>query len=66
MSLNNFAIAVFSKMIGQTFSKIGKKSGGEKFLALAESKVIDYDSNMEMFISEAKKHFKNEKICSLN
>lgn len=66
VNLNNFAIVVFSKMIGQTFSKIGKKSGGEKFLALAESKVIDYDSNMEMFISEAKKHFKNEKICSLN
>lgn len=66
VNLNNFAIAVFSKMIGQTFFKIGKKTGGEKFLSLAESKVIDYDSNMEMFIVEAKKHFSNEKICSLN
>ena len=66
VNLNNFAIAVFSKMIGQTFSKIGKKTGGEEFLSFAEGKDIDFDSNMKMFIEEAKKHFKNEKICSLN
>lgn len=66
VNLNNFAIAVFSKMIGQTFSKIGKKTGGEEFLSFAEGKDIDFDSNMKMFIEGAKKHFKNEKICSLN
>ena len=66
VNLNNFAIAVFSKMIGQTFFKIGKKTGGEEFLSFAEGKDIDFDSNMKMFIEEAKKHFKNEKICSLN
>lgn len=31
VNLNNFAIAVFSKMIGQTFSKIGKKSEEKSF-----------------------------------
>ena len=66
VNLNNFAIAVFSKMIGQTFSKIGKKTGGEEFLSFAEGKDIDFDSNMKMFTEGAKKHFKNEKICSLN
>ncbi len=52
-------------MIGQTFSKIGKKTGGEEFLSFAEGKDLILSSNMKMFLEKAKKHFKNKKFVHL-
>lgn len=68
LELNSYSKAVFSKMMGEHFYKIEPSIGGQKYIDLVDNykgKDIPFDSNMEIFIAEARKHLGNEIFCSL-
>lgn len=68
LELNSYSKAVFSKMMGEHFYKIEPSIGGQKYIDLVDNykgKDIPFDSNMEIFIAEARKHLGNEIFCFL-
>lgn len=68
LELNSYAKAVLSKMMGEHFYRIKPSIGGQKYIDLVDDykgKDIPFDSNMEIFIKEARKHLDNENFCSL-
>lgn len=66
VNLSAFASDIFSKMMGEHYHRIVKALGGNEFIEIARNNSdVPFDNNMELFITEAKKHLKNKDICSI-